>query len=131
MDSLKLSTRTLSHRVELDDTATAYGSGGVDVLATPALVALMEQVARDTVQNSLPDGHTTVGALVNIRHLAPTAVGREVRVSATVTGIEGRRISFHVEAHDDAGMVGEGIHERVIVDASRFAHIVATRYDAS
>lgn len=131
LDSLLRAAHSLAHRVEPGDTALAYGSGGVEVLATPALVGLMETAARDAVQQALPPGTTTVGSLVNIRHLAPTPVGRDVRVSAAVTAVDGRRITFRVEADDDAGRVGEGVHERVVVDLARFGRSVAARYGAS
>ncbi len=116
------------HRVRPSDTASSFGSGGIEVLATPVVVGLMEGVARDLVQPHLGDGETTVGGLIAIRHLAPTPVDHEVRIMATVVGTEGRRISFRVEAHDEAGLVAEGTHERWVVHAATFAERVAARF---
>ncbi|MCU0611346.1 MAG: thioesterase family protein [Candidatus Eisenbacteria bacterium] len=119
---------SISHLVDTLDTAVAFGSGGVEVLATPALVALAETAARDAVQKLLPPGYTTVGSVINLRHLAPTPAGREVRVTSRVIAVAGRRITFEVSARDDAGTVGEGAHERIIVDLARFTDKAAARF---
>ncbi|MBN1422963.1 thioesterase family protein [Candidatus Fermentibacteria bacterium] len=115
------------HVVRESDTARAYGSGGVDVLATPALIALIESAARDTVQHTLPPGHTTVGSFVKMHHLAPTPVGHTVRVDVCVMSIEGRRIMFDVRGYDSAGLIAEGEHERVVIDLARFTTKAAER----
>lgn len=102
------------------DTASAYGSGHVDVFATPAMVALMEMTARDSVQHLLPEGHTTVGTEVNIKHLRPSAVGREVRCESKVVEVSGQKIFFELQVWDDSILVGHGSHTRAIVDLERF-----------
>lgn len=110
----------LTHVVKDEETAAAYGSGMVPVLSTPHLVALMENAAREAVQAHLPPGQSTVGTLVNMRHLAPTPVGMEVRVRAELLAVEGARLSFRVEAWDAAEKIGEGNHERCAIDWERF-----------
>lgn len=102
------------------DTASAYGSGHVDVLATPAMVALMEMTARDSVQHLLPEGHTTVGTEVNIKHMRPSAVGHEVRCESKVVEVSGQKILFELQVWDDSILVGHGSHTRAIVDLERF-----------
>lgn len=102
------------------DTASAYGSGHVDVFATPAMVALMEMTARDSVQHLLPEGYTTVGTEVNIKHLRPSAVGHEVRCQSKVVEVSGQKILFELQVWDDSILVGHGSHTRAIVDLERF-----------
>jgi predicted thioesterase len=102
------------------NTASAVGSGGVHVFATPSMILLMEQAARNAVQDALPDGWTTVGTRVDVRHLAATPLGQKVVAKATVVDVDGRRLVFEVEASDQRGKVGEGKHERFIVDLERF-----------
>jgi fluoroacetyl-CoA thioesterase len=100
--------------------ARHLGSGDVGVLATPAMIAMMEGASLRAVQEHLPEGSTTVGYIVNIRHLAPTPLGREVRVRATLDGVDGRKLHFRVEAFDGDKLVGDGEHVRVIIDSGRF-----------
>jgi fluoroacetyl-CoA thioesterase len=101
-------------------TAARYASGLVPAYATPALVGLMESAAFSATKAQLPAGQTTVGAEVNIKHLAATPVGMRVRAHAEVTRVEGRRIFYTVEAWDEVEKVGEGTHIRVMVDEARF-----------
>lgn len=103
-----------------ENTARHLGSGGVDVLATPELVRLVEQAAVAAVDPHLPAGIATVGAVVEIQHLAPTPVGMRVEARAELVAVEGRRLTFAVEASDEREVVGRGRHERVIVDLERF-----------
>lgn len=117
---------TVDHTV----TASSVGSGGVDVLSTPSMILLFEQAARDAVQSSLPGGHTTVGTMVEVRHLSATPAGEKVTAVAEVIGVEGRRILFNVKATDRLGKVGEGEHERYVVDLSRFMGKLKERYSS-
>ncbi len=91
-----------------------------EVYGTPYMVYLMEVAAANAVQAYLPPGWVTVGSLVNVRHLAATPVGRTVTARARVTAVEGRTISFEVEAHDGVRRIGEGSHERGAVHLERF-----------
>ena len=101
-------------------TAAAFGAGGVKVLGTPVMIGLMENAAWTLVQPDLNPGETTVGTLVNVRHLAATPMGKRVTATAELVEIDGRRLVFRVTAHDDKQLVGEGIHERARVLLDRF-----------
>lgn len=102
------------------DTAIALRSGSLPVLATPRVVALVEEASVAAVGDGLGDGQTTVGMKVQLDHLAPTATGRTVVAESTVEGVNGRRISFQVSVSDDRGLVAVGRVTRVIVDIDRF-----------
>ncbi|HDN79629.1 MAG TPA: thioesterase [Chloroflexi bacterium] len=114
-------------KVTQDITASHLGSGNVEVLATPAMSALMEQAAVRVVDPLLPEGQKTVGVAVEVKHLAPTPVGMEVRAAAELIEVDGRKLLFRVEAHDEKEKVGEGLHRRVIIDVERFAARVAEK----
>ncbi|MBR4852475.1 MAG: thioesterase family protein [Clostridia bacterium] len=100
--------------------AKNMGSGSLCVLATPALIAGMENVCMNCVRPFLEDGFTTVGTKVNIDHLAATPLGDTVTYSCELIEIDRRRLVFTVQAFDSKGKTGEGTHERFIVDAERF-----------
>jgi len=102
------------------NTAAAVGAGGVEVFATPMMIALMENAAWKAVIDGLDPAHVTVGVLVNVRHLAATPIGEQVRATAELIEIDGRRLVFKVEAYDEHQKIGEGQHERVIVNLERF-----------
>lgn len=106
--------------VELEDTALSVGSGTLRVYATPCMAALMEGAACEALDGLLSEEQTTVGTELNITHLSATPVGMEVKATATVTAVEGKNISFALEAYDEAGKIGEGTHKRVIVSSQRF-----------
>jgi fluoroacetyl-CoA thioesterase len=101
-------------------TADAMGSGGVRVLGTPAMIMLMEQAALKAVEPYLAEGQTTVGTRLDVRHLAATPVGMRVTVRARLVEVDGRRLTFEVEAEDEREPVGKGRHERFIIDRARF-----------
>ena len=107
-------------RVTESSTAAYIGSGDMPVLATPALAALMENAAMLAVAVELPEGSTTVGTRLELNHVKASAVGAEVAAEAVLTAVDGRRLTFRIEAHDAHGLVGECTHERVIVDRERF-----------
>jgi len=106
--------------VEREDTALEVGSGSLLVYATPCMVALMEGAACEAIAEALPEGQTTVGTMLNIEHLSATPVGLEVRAEAEVTAVEGKVITFQINAFDEAGPIGRGTHQRVIVSSQRF-----------
>ncbi len=106
--------------VEKEDTAEVVGSGSLLVYATPCMVALMEGAACEAIADALGEGETTVGIELNIKHLAATPVGLEVRAEAEVTAVDGKIITFQVRAFDEAGEIGNGTHKRAIVNAQRF-----------
>lgn len=101
-------------------TASYYASGLVSAYGTPALVALMENASVAAIQKYLPSGQTSVGTEVRIKHLAATPVGMHAHARSTVTAVDGRRVTFQVEAWDDREKIGEGTHTRVVVDEARF-----------
>ena len=111
---------TASTIVEREDTAYEVGSGSLLVYATPCMVALMEGAACEAIEQALEEGKTTVGTMLNIQHLSATPVGLEVRAVAEVTAVEGKVITFNVEAFDEAGQIGKGTHQRVIVPTEKF-----------
>ncbi len=106
--------------VDAENTALALGSGDMEVLATPAMVALMENAAMKAVADYLPEGSTTVGVEISTSHLKASAVGANVVAEATLDEVDGRRLVFSLKAWDDAGVIGEGKHTRFIVDRERF-----------
>lgn len=106
--------------VDQHNTATAMGSGNVPAFATPALVALCERAAVYALKRYLEEGQDSVGSGISIKHLSPTPVGKQVRAEATITAVEGRKVSFSVAAFDAQGKVGEGTHERVLIDREQF-----------
>ena len=106
--------------VSTANVAAAMGSGDLDVYATPAMVALMENAAMKAVASALPEGSTTVGALMNTSHVKPSALGDTVTATAVLTEVEGRKLTFEVRAEDSQGLIGEGTHVRYIVDRERF-----------
>ena len=102
------------------NTAASVGAGGVEVFGTPMMIALMENAAWHAVAEHLDEGHVTVGTLVNIKHLAATPLGQHVRASAELIEIDRRRLVFKVAAYDEKQQIGEGLHERFIVQLERF-----------
>jgi len=114
--------------VDQAHTASALGSGNVPTLGTPALIALLERAAVNVARRGIEQGEETVGTLVNVRHLVPSPIGKRVRAEAIVTAVDGRTVSFDVRAFDSQGTIlGEGTHERVIVDREQFVWKTAMR----
>lgn len=114
----------LKHTSEMtvteDVTARRIGSGDMDVLATPAMMALMENAAMLAVAPHLPEGCTTVGGHIASSHLRPTPLGDTITATATVTKVDGKKIEFKVEAHCGDTLLGEGTHLRFIVNRNKF-----------
>lgn len=102
------------------DTAPHIGSGKIRVLATPVLVSLMEEAALNAAERLLPEGHQTVGIRLDISHTAATPVGMRVIARAELIKVDGRRLTFRVSAEDEKERIGEGTHERIIVNVARF-----------
>jgi predicted thioesterase len=101
-------------------TARYLGSGGVEVLATPIMIALMEDAARTLVDSKLDPGQISVGVNLNVTHLAATPLGMRVIAKAKLLAVEGRKLTFEVEAHDEREKIGEGTHTRAIINLDRF-----------
>jgi fluoroacetyl-CoA thioesterase len=103
-----------------EHTAPRIGSGLVRVLATPVMINLIEAAALAAVEHLLPPGHQSLGTHLDVTHVAATPVGMRVRAEAELTGIDGRAIAFRVAAWDECELIGEGRHERVVVNLERF-----------
>lgn len=112
---------TSTLKVSVQDTATSMGSGDMDVLATPMMIALMENAAMKAVSPALPAGFTTVGSLMNTTHVKPSKVGDEVKAIAELIEVDNRKLTFSVTALDaDDITIGEGVHVRYVVDREKF-----------
>ncbi len=107
-------------RVSGDNTALKFGSGKVDVFGTPAMIALMEEASINTVDKNLPEGFATVGIEFSIKHIAATPKGMNITASAELTEIDGKRLIFKVEAFDEVEKIGEGTHQRYIIELDKF-----------
>jgi predicted thioesterase len=103
-----------------EHTAPRVGSGAIHVLATPVMINVIEAAALAAVERLLPPGHQSLGTVLNVRHIAATPVGMRVTASAVVQKIEGRTIHFAVEARDERELIGDGTHERVVVNVEKF-----------
>ncbi|MCR5825163.1 MAG: thioesterase family protein [Oscillospiraceae bacterium] len=115
-------TWEVSGAVTEQTTAKHIGSGGLAVFGTPCMTAMMENAAYTLLQRTLPEGRSSVGTRLDVSHVSPSPVGMRVRATAEVTGLsaDGRTVDFRVAAYDDAGLIGEGRHRRVIIDTQRF-----------
>ncbi len=113
-------SHTSTATVDGKNTAIAYGSGGLEVFATPAMIGLMENAAMNAVAAHLPEGSATVGTLVNIAHNRATPLGERVAATAILTAVDGRSLVFEVTASDAQGEIGRGTHTRFVVDIERF-----------
>lgn len=106
--------------VEPKDTAAVYGSGKLEVFATPALIALMENTALKCIESRLENHQDSVGIEISAKHLKATAVGKKVSCRATLTEIDGRKLHFELEARDETGIIGTAVHDRFIIDPVKF-----------
>ena len=113
-------TYTCTRSVEEHHLAAHVGSGDLRVLATPSMIALMEEAAMRCVAPHIEDTQTTVGGHIAASHLKPTAHGRTITATATLTAVEGRKLQFTISASDEQGLIGEGEHTRFIVDREKF-----------
>ena len=120
-------TREETFQVAEQHAAAHVGSGGSRVLATPWMIAFMERVAYRLLAEHLPEGKSSVGVLVNIRHLAPTPVGTSVRVQAEISAMAGSKVTFAVQAWDHVEKIGEGNHQRLVINEARFLRRVEAK----
>lgn len=110
----------LNRNVTDKDTAITYKSGELNVFATPAMAAFMEQTAWTSIADYLEPGMSSVGTMLHITHVAPTPIGMNVTCESRLTKVEGRKLGFELKVYDEAGLIGEGTHERVIIDGEKF-----------
>jgi fluoroacetyl-CoA thioesterase len=120
-------SREDSFPVTIENSAIHIGSGSSRVLATPWMIAFMERVSHRLLMCCLPEGYSSVGTHLDIHHLAPTPVGATIRIRAEVESVEGIRVYFSVEAWDNLEKIGEGKHERVVIDEARFLRRVENK----
>ncbi|TMH22408.1 MAG: thioesterase [Betaproteobacteria bacterium] len=106
--------------VSEEHTAPRVGSGAIHVLATPVMINLFEAAALAAVEKLLPPGHQSLGTVLNVRHIAATPVGMRVTATAKVERIDGRTIYFRLQARDEREVIGDGLHERVVVNVAKF-----------
>lgn len=119
--NIKTGMKNKQEKIVTDkDTAKSFGSGAADVFATPMMIGLMEGAALYCVQSYLPKGHSTVGIAVNIKHIGATKTGKKVWAEAELIEIDRKKLVFKVEAFDEDKKIGEGIHERFIIDEEKF-----------
>ena len=111
---------SVSITVGEEHTAPSIGSGKVRVLATPVMINLIEAAALDAVEHLLPAGYQSLGTHLDVRHIAATPVGMRVTATAEVVRVEGRTVDFRVEARDEKELIGDGTHQRVVVNVSKF-----------
>ena len=119
-DALKGLHNSVTLVVEHKDTAAVYGSGALEVFATPAMIALMEKTCLESVSDKIGEGNTTVGIAVNIKHVRASPVGSTIRCEAELVEVDRRRLVFEVKCSEGDTLVGEGIHERFVVDSEKF-----------
>ena len=110
--------------------ATRLGSGSVEVYATPAMVALIESAAVAAIEPLLPEGQSSVGIALDVKHLAATPPGQQVRARAEVVKVDGRKVTFKVQAWDERELIGEGTHTRFVIDVARFMQRVQSKVQA-
>lgn len=106
--------------VTADLTAEVVGSGGLAVYATPAMIRLMEHAAWSCVEDLMEEGFTTVGILMNVKHVSASPIGAHIKAESELIEIDGRRLVFKVVAYDEDGLIGEGVHERFVVNEEKF-----------
>ena len=113
-------TNTSTIKVTEKDTAKSHGSGTLDVFATPAMIALMENTAMTSAAPYLAEGEATVGTEINVKHLSATPIGCEVTCRSELVETDGRKLTFKVTASDNKGVIGEGTHTRFIIKTEKF-----------
>ena len=106
--------------VTKQNTAAGIGSGSLEVFSTPIMILLMEESCFMSVSDKLDESFTTVGISVDVKHLSATPLGMKVEIKSELIKIDGRALTFKVEAYDEKGLIGEGIHERFIVNNEKF-----------
>lgn len=117
--------------IQPSDTASAVGGSSLPpVLSTPHLVGLLETTAHRAIQPFLEAGQSSVGSLINIKHLAATPDGMEIRIRVELLAVDGRKLRFNVEAWDEIEKIAEGEHERFIIDSARFSERVEKKQQA-
>ena len=113
-------TNRIETMVTKDNIAGAVGSGTIEVFATPQMINMMEMCCYLSVDEFMEEGCTTVGSNVNVSHVSATPIGMKVWCESTLTAVEGKKLTFEVKAYDEKGLIGEGTHERFIINVEKF-----------
>ena len=117
-------SKTVTTKVDKTNTALAVGSGGLEVFGTPMMIALMEKSAYKVLEGCLGEGQTSVGISLNIEHTSASPLGADISATATITAVDGRKVSFDLIASDNKGTIGKGTHERFVIDSEKFMNKV-------
>lgn len=120
-------TGTAEMVVGTNDTAPRVGTGRISVLATPVMINLMEEAALAAIEHLLPEGSQSLGTRIDVTHIAATPIGMKVTATAKVLSVEGRQIQFAIDARDETDLIGEGQHDRVVVNVARFEARIAEK----
>lgn len=132
MANIPIGTKGEEKRLVTTENAISFlGTEGARVLSTPHMIGLMEWTCRNTVKPLLDEGYDTVGTHVNVAHLGAAPIGMTVTFTAEVLAVQDRRVTFKVDAHDEKGKIGEGTHERAIINVAKFAARMAEKLGAS
>jgi len=121
------STTTSEKVVEEKDTAAAFGSGDINVFATPMMIGLMENAALNDALKHLPEGYSTVGTFVNVKHIAATPMGMAVRAEVELIEVSGKKLTYKVTAYDEKDKIGEGTHGRYIIHGASFLEKIQSK----
>lgn len=106
--------------VNANNVATVVGSGSVEVFATPAMIALMEKTANNSLRNHLPEGCVTVGVEINTKHIKASAIGKEIVCKSELIKVDGKKLFFNISAYEGEDLIGQASHTRVVVNKEKF-----------
>lgn len=120
LEKLIGSKASKSELVSISNTAKTYGSGSIEVYATPAMIGLMEGASMLVIDESMPLGFSSVGTKIEANHISATPIGMKVTAEAELTAVEGKKLTFKIIASDERGKIGESLHERFIVEVDKF-----------
>lgn len=128
MENIKVGLQgELKKIVKYEDTAAALGNGNIEVFSTPMMVCLMEFSCVEAVKEFIKEGYGTVGMSLDISHLAPTPVGMQVKAKSELIEVDGKKLTFKVEAYDEKGKIGEGVHKRAIINLDKFLGMIKNK----
>ncbi len=124
------SKKCVELEVTKERTAKHVGSGSLEVYATPSMIALMEYTSTECIKEFLEEGQTSVGTALNVKHVSATPVGMKVRCESELIKVDGRVLTFSVKVYDEKGLIGEGEHQRFIVDGEKFTKKTYGKFDS-
>ncbi len=125
------SKKCVELEVTKERSAKHVGSGSLEVYATPSMIALMEYTSTECIKEFLEEGQTSVGTALNVKHVSATPVGMKVRCESELIKVDGRALTFSVKVYDEKGLIGEGEHQRFIVDGEKFTKKTYGKFDSN